>query len=81
MHACTTRRTQRHPNKVIVIHGQGRAPGEGNGSPLQYSCLVNSMDLRGAWQATVHGVVKGQPQLSYQTHTNRHAILDINYGT
>ena len=33
----------------------GRSPGEGNGYPLQYSCLGNSMD-RGAWQASVHGV-------------------------
>ena len=31
-----------------LIHGQGRAPGEGNGNPLQYSCLENPMD-RGAW--------------------------------
>ena len=37
------------------ILGSGRSPGEGNGSPLQYSCLENPMD-RGAWQATVHGV-------------------------
>ena len=36
---------------------QGRCPGVGNGNPLQYSCLENSMD-RGAWQATVHGVTK-----------------------
>ena len=35
----------------------GKYPGEGNGNPLQYSCLENSMD-RGAWQATVHGVTK-----------------------
>ena len=35
----------------------GRYCGEGNGNPLQYSCLENSMD-RGAWQATVHGVTK-----------------------
>ena len=35
--------------------GSGRSPGEGNGYPLQYSCLKNSMD-RGAWWATVHGV-------------------------
>ena len=35
----------------------GRSPGERNGYPLQYSCLENSMD-RGAWRATVHGVVK-----------------------
>ena len=38
------------------VLGLGRFPGEGNGNPLQYSCLENSMD-RGAWQATtVHGV-------------------------
>ena len=35
------------------------SPGEGNGNPLQYSCLDNSMD-RGAWRATVHGVAKSQ---------------------
>ena len=35
-----------------LIPGLGRAPGEGNGNPLQYSCLENSMD-RGAWRATV----------------------------
>ena len=39
------------------IPGLGRSPGEGNGNPLQYSCLENSMD-RGAWQATVHGIEK-----------------------
>ena len=38
-------------------------PGEGNGNPLQYSCLENSMD-RGAWQATVHGVANSQTRLS-----------------
>ena len=39
------------------IPGLGRSPGEGNGNPLQYSCLENPMD-RGAWWATVHGVTK-----------------------
>ena len=39
------------------IPGLGRSPGEGNGNPLQYSCLGNPMD-RGASQATVHGVTK-----------------------
>ena len=39
------------------IPGSGRSPGEGNGNPLQYSCLENPMD-RGAWWATVHGVAK-----------------------
>ena len=40
-----------------LIPGLGRSPGEGNGNPLQYSCLGNLMD-RGAWRATVHGVTK-----------------------
>ena len=40
-----------------LIPGYGRPPGEGNGNPLQYSCLENSVD-RGAWQAMVHGVTK-----------------------
>ena len=39
------------------IPGSGRCPGEGNGNPLQYSCLENPMD-GGAWWATVHGVAK-----------------------
>ena len=39
------------------IPGSGRSPGEGNGNPLQYSCLENPMD-RGAWWATVHGVAE-----------------------
>ena len=37
-----------------LIPGSGRSPGEGNGNPLQYSCLENPMD-RGAWWATAHG--------------------------
>ena len=45
------------------IPGLGRSPGQGNGSPLQYSCLENPMD-RGAWPATVHGVAKSQTWLS-----------------
>ena len=40
-----------------LIPGSGRFPGEGNGYPLQYSCLENGMD-RGVWWATVHGVAK-----------------------
>ena len=40
-----------------LIPELGRSPGEGNGNPLQYSCLGNPME-RGAWQATVHGVAK-----------------------
>ena len=46
-----------------LINGSGRFPGAGNGNPLQYSCLENSMD-RGAWRTTVHGVAKSRTQLS-----------------
>ena len=43
--------------------GSGRSPGEGNGNPLQYSCLENPID-GGAWRATVHGVAKSRTRLS-----------------
>ena len=46
-----------------LIPGSGRSPGEGHGYPLQYSCLENPMD-RGAWQATIHGIIKSQTRLS-----------------
>ena len=45
------------------IPGLGRSPGEGNGNPLQYSCLENSVDRR-AWWTTVHGVIKSWTQMS-----------------
>ena len=50
------------------IPGSGRSPGEGNGNPLQYSCLETPMD-GGAWWATVHGVAKSWTQLSNLTFT------------
>ena len=46
-----------------LIPGLGRSPGEGNGNPLQYSCLENSMD-RGAWWPRVNGVTKSPIRLS-----------------
>ena len=45
------------------IPGSGRSPGEGNGYPLQYSYLENSVE-RGTWLATVHGVAKSWTRLS-----------------
>ena len=48
---------------VSSISGLGRSLGEGNGNPLQSSCLGNLMD-RGAWQATAHEVTKSQTRLS-----------------
>ena len=44
---------------VGLIPGSGRFPGGEPGNPFQYSCLKNPLD-RGAWQAPVHGVTKGQ---------------------
>ena len=52
------------------IPGSGRSPGEGNGNPLQCSCLENSMDKE-AWQARVPGVTKSQTQLSMHAHICR----------
>ena len=46
-----------------LIPGLGKSLGEGNGNPLQYSCLENSMN-RGGWQDTVHGIAKSQTGLS-----------------
>ena len=53
-----------------LIPGLGRSSGIGNGNPLQYSCLENSLD-REAWWATVHGVTKNWTQLSIHTYTHR----------
>ena len=63
--ACQCRRCRRHRD-TGSIPGLGRSPGEGNGNPLQYSCLENSMDKE-AWRATDYGVAKSQTWLS--THT------------
>ena len=53
-----------------LIPGLERSPGEGNGSPFQYSCLENPMD-RGAWWDTVHGVAESDVTewLSANIHT------------
>ena len=48
-----------HAGDMGLIPGLGRSPGEGNGIPLQYSCLGNPMD-RGAWLSVVHGVPNRQ---------------------
>ena len=56
------------------IPGSGRSPGGGNGNPLQYSCLENSMD-GGAWWAIVHGVPKSRTRLSDSASLSTHYIL------
>ena len=55
--------------------GLGRFPGEGNGNPLQYSCLGNPID-RGAWRAIVHGVTKSQTRLNKQ-HTHHLYLMRL----
>ena len=59
-----------------LIPGSERSPREGDGNPLQYSCLENSMD-RKAWWSIVHGVMKSQTYLSTHAHisTNKHRHL------
>ena len=59
----------RDTGDVASIPGSGRSPGEGNGYPLQYSCLENPMD-RGVWRASVNRVTKSWTQLKWlNTHT------------
>ena len=55
----------------VQFPGSGGSPGKGNGNPIRYSCLENSMD-RGAWWATVHG---SQSQTRQTTPTNTHSNL------
>ena len=58
-----------------------KTPAGGHGNPLQYSCLKNHVD-RGAWQAIVHRVAKGQTrlkQLNTHTHTHIHTHIFINF--
>ena len=61
-----------------LIPGSGGSPGGGNGYPLQYSCLENSMD-RGSWQATVHGPQRGRHNVAaeHATHTHEHRYIKI----
>ena len=59
-----------------LIPGSGRSPGEGNGHPLQYSCLENPMD-GGAGRATVHGVAKSRTQLS--NFTSLQSLFNIKF--
>ena len=61
-----------------LIPGSGRSPGEGNGNPLQDSCLENPMD-REVWWATVHGVAKSRSRLSELTHSLRRHIISISH--
>ena len=61
--AQTVKRLAYNVGDLGSIPGLGRSSGEGNGNPLQYSCLENPMD-GGAWWATVHGVGKSRTRLN-----------------
>ena len=61
------------------VSGLGRSHGEGNGNPLQYSCLENPMD-RGAWWATVHGVSKRQTRLYNQHSAIKSCVVVFQYN-
>ena len=54
----------RNAGDLGSILGLGRSPGEGNGNPLQYSCLENPMEGGASW-ATVHGVAKSRTRLHF----------------
>ena len=62
---------------VASIPGSGTSPGEGNGHPLQYSCLENPTD-RGVWWATVHGVAKSQTWLNIYMQTCKTNSVQYN---
>ena len=59
------------PRDIGLIHGSGRSSGEGNGNPLQCSCLGNPMD-RGAWWATAHGIKEADTTWRLNHHHHQH---------
>ena len=69
LEAQTVKRLAYNVGGLGSIPGSGRSSGEGNGDPLQYSCLENPMDRR-AWWATVHGVTKSRTELNDFTFTS-----------
>ena len=60
---------------VSSVPGLERSRGEGNGNPLQYSCLGNPMD-RGAWWATVHGIVRVRHDLTVEQPENTRIFVN-----
>ena len=59
-----------------LIPGSGRSPGEGDGNPLQYSCLENAMD-RGAWWTVEHGISKESDTTEGLNNNNMNIIIII----
>ena len=67
-HSSVGKESASNAGDLGLIPGSGRSPGEGNGNPLQFSCLKNPMD-RGAWKATAQRVAKSWTRLSDYAHT------------
>ena len=84
-HSLDGRATACNSGDLGSIPGLGRPPGEGNGNPLQYSCLGNTMD-RGVWWTVVHGVAKSQTRLSgrythksYSVYTSFSSVQSLSH--
>ena len=70
------KKTPANAEDTNLIPGLGRSPGGGNGKPLHYSCLENSMD-RGPWWATVHGVAESDMTKQASRYYLSRAILGV----
>ena len=75
-HSSVSKESAWNAGDLVSIPGLGRSLGEGNGNPLQYSCLKNPME-RGAWQATVHGVARVGHDLVTKPPSHHHHLKDI----
>ena len=67
LHSSVSKSSACNAGDLGLIPGLGRSPGEGNGNPLQYSCLENLTD-RGAWWTTVSGVTRVRHDLATKNH-------------
>ena len=65
-----------NPGDLSSIPGSGRSPGEGNGNPLQYSCLEDPLD-RGAWWATIHSVAETDMTEAFN-YTNSFSVMNTH---
>ena len=86
-HSSVSKESTCNAGEAGLIPGSGRSPGEGNGNPLQYSCLENPMDRR-VWQATVHEVARVRhdlmtkpPQCCYTELTIVDTLATSSYYT
>ena len=76
-HSSVSKESACYAGDLGLIPGSGRSPGEGNNNPLQYSCLENPVD-RGAWWATVHGVIRVRHDLATEERDTLHKSVMNN---